>query len=74
VVWSPDGILVAAGSLTGKVTIWGVGGESAGQQVLAIEPFDQLQPIGGLAWSPDGETLAVGSWDGTLILWDITQP
>ena len=78
VVFSPDGSILASGSMA-FVLLWDV---SAPESPILIDmPLgfrdDHEQHsdlITGLAFSPDGEMLASGSWDNTIILWDISVP
>ncbi len=63
--YSPDGTLLAAGLLDGRLRIF----------ELAIEQFFDLpghqDAITDMAFSPDGEVLLAGSDDCTISLWDI---
>jgi WD40 repeat protein/transcriptional regulator with XRE-family HTH domain len=67
VVFSPDGKLLASGSVDGTIILWNV---ESGQPVG--EPLRKhTGVVSGLAFSPDGKLLASSSQDGTIILWDV---
>lgn len=67
VVWSPDGHLIAATLLDGRIVLWGEDGVERGQMQVGREP------VRGLAFSPDSARLASGSGsDGCVRLWDLT--
>ncbi|WP_020134911.1 WD40 repeat domain-containing protein [Streptomyces sp. 351MFTsu5.1] len=72
--FSPDGSRLAAGDMTGRVTLWD-GGLRHRLAVLPNTfrlPFgNQLEAVSALALSPDGRTLAVGGDGGGLQLWDM---
>ncbi|ORX38718.1 WD40-repeat-containing domain protein [Kockovaella imperatae] len=68
VALSPDGKLVAAGSLDTMVRVWNV---QTGQQVERLK--GHKDSVYSVAFSPDGKTLVSGSLDRTLRVWDLTQ-
>ncbi|BEI79920.1 hypothetical protein CcaverHIS002_0104490 [Cutaneotrichosporon cavernicola] len=68
VALSPDGKLVAAGSLDTMVRVWNV---QTGQQVERLK--GHKDSVYSVAFSPDGKSLVSGSLDRTLRVWDVTQ-
>jgi WD40 repeat protein len=62
--WSPDGSMLAAGSLGGDVRVYAAGGERIDAPVA--NHFGVLC----LGWSGDGARLAVGGQDGTATVWE----
>ncbi|MEN6369119.1 MAG: C1 family peptidase [Thermotogota bacterium] len=66
VAFSPDGSILAEGSLDGVVTLL---------STANWEPMGKLYghsgPVVSVAFSPDGRSLAGGSQDGTISLWDL---
>lgn len=65
--FSPDGSLLAAGSIDGRVRLW-----NAGSGALQATLQGHTSIVGSLDFSPDGKTLATASWDGTARLWDLS--
>jgi|SRR5262245_11090446 len=65
VAFSPDGKIVAAGTVTGIIKIWDA---QTGKEQRVLAQHSDL--VNSLAYSPDGLTLASGSHDETIILWD----
>lgn len=72
--FSPDGSRLAAGDMTGRVTLW----DGDLRHRVTTLPNTFRPPIGpppeavsALAISPDGRTLAVGGSNGGLQLWDV---
>lgn len=65
VAYSPDGSLVASGSMDGSVSIW-----DAATGALKATVTGNKDCISGLAFSPDGATLVTASWDGSVRTWD----
>ncbi|KAL7423517.1 general transcription repressor [Cryptotrichosporon argae] len=68
VALSPDGKLVAAGSLDTMVRVWNV---HTGQQVERLK--GHKDSVYSVAFSPDGKCLVSGSLDRTLRVWDLSQ-
>jgi WD40 repeat protein/transcriptional regulator with XRE-family HTH domain len=64
VAFSPDGALLAAGSIDGEVGLWQV---ADGQQVALFAAH--AGPVNSLSWNPDGRSLASAGSDGLLYLW-----
>jgi WD40 repeat protein len=62
--WSPDGRLLATGSLDSTVRIW----EAADNTLTAI--LEHPAAISDLAWAPDGRQLATAVQDGDIRVWD----
>lgn len=63
--WSPDGLILAAGSSRGTVGLW-----DTGSGVLLRMLSGHAGPVMSLAWSREGRILASGSSDKTLRVWD----
>ncbi|MET7718523.1 hypothetical protein [Streptomyces sp. NPDC005407] len=73
---SESGRHLAAGDLSGRVTMW----DGRGGHRLAVLPGTfsgtrggEPEPVTGLQFSPDGRTLAVAGGKGTLQLWDVAS-
>ncbi|WP_105968152.1 nSTAND1 domain-containing NTPase [Streptomyces geranii] len=72
--FAPDGSRLAAGDVSGRVTLWdGDLEHRAGvlRNVFPTAAGDMVEQMSALALSPDGRTLAVGGDAGTLQLWDL---
>ncbi|CAD6580986.1 MAG: proteinral transcription repressor, partial [Tremellales sp. Tagirdzhanova-0007] len=67
VALSPDGKLVAAGSLDTMARVWNV---TTGQQVERLK--GHKDSVYSVAFSPDGKCLVSGSLDRTLRVWDLS--
>ncbi len=65
--FSPDGGLLAAGSVDGTLCLW----DTATEQLLQTAPSASW--IGALAFSPSGDWLASGGYDRHVHLWDPTN-
>jgi len=66
--WSPDGMQIATGSVTGDVQIW-----DAASGALVKTLRGHTQEIMTVAWSPEGASIASGSPDGSVRIWDATR-
>jgi len=64
--FSPDGRMLAVGTLDGEVYLWKV---ASGQRLHVLQSHSG--PVYDVAFSPDGGMLASGSADGTVVLWDV---
>ncbi len=62
--WSPEGTLVAAGSLAGDAVVL----DGASGRVLTTLPTHEMGVL-SLGWSHDGAHLAVGGQDGVAGIW-----
>lgn len=68
VAFSPDGALVASGSVDNSVRMWQVNG-GALLHTLRGHPF----PVRAVRFSPSGALLATGSTDGIIRLWSVAD-
>lgn len=65
-VFSGDGDRLAAGTLSGAVTVWDVATASTIAKIYAAKCA-----VSTLAFSPDGRLLATGSDDGAVRVWEV---
>jgi WD40 repeat protein len=65
VAFTPDGQLLACGSLDGAVTVWDV---AMGKVKAALEGHAAVTSV---AFDGSGQLLAAGGLDGTVRLWDV---
>jgi len=66
--FSPDGKLLATGSLDGTTRIWDA---STGQELQQLA--GHTDGVMDIAFHPSGEHLASASMDGTIRIWNISQ-
>jgi WD40 repeat protein len=67
VAFSPDGTLLASGSVDATVILFDAGAYQAIGQPLA----GHAGAVSSIAFSPDGKRLASGGYDANVILWDL---
>ena len=63
VAWSPDGKLIASGSLR-EVQVWNA---NQGRKVSSYRSHEGW--VRAVAWSPDGKRIASASHDKTVQVW-----
>ena len=74
VAFSPDGALLAVGTLDGKIRLWNAHKLSDGQKSRALRALDEHDAgVTGVAFSPDGTLLASASHDSTVRLWGVRK-
>jgi len=66
VAFSPDGSLLASGSLDSTIKLWDVR-----SRTLVVTLEGHSYAVSSIAFSPDGSLLASGSGDKTVKLWDV---
>ena len=60
IAWSPDGRMLAGGSVNGTVSMWDV---TTGEELAVLEGHTghaRTLVVNSVAWSPDGRTVARG--------------
>jgi hypothetical protein len=68
VAFSPDGRLLASGSLDATIKLWEV---ASGREVRTLS--GHTGGVTSVAFSPDGRLLASGSLDATIKLWEVAS-
>ena len=68
VAWSPDGSMLAFGSVDWNARIWHT---SSGSLKYTLR--GHASAVSSVAWSPDGSLLATGSADGTVRVWQVAR-
>lgn len=69
--FSPDGRLLAAGTLRGKIYVWDL--YAASLLHLLEDPDGRIDEVHDVCFSPDSKTLVTSTCCGLLILWDINK-
>jgi WD40 repeat protein len=64
VAFAPHEPILAAGSETGTVQLWGLPGN---KPLVSLNA--RTGPVFSVAFSPDGQTLAAGGFNGTTSAW-----
>jgi WD40 repeat protein len=68
VAFSPDGNILASGSISGEIILWD---EATHERLGDPLKGHSGANVNSVAFSPDGNTLASGGDDGTVVLWDV---
>jgi WD40 repeat protein len=70
IAWSPDGSVLAAGSLDEKVRLWN---PDTGKIVRSFgnSTFNEL--INSISWSPDSTQLACASSSSNVLVWNLNE-
>ncbi len=63
--FSPDGMILAGGTLSGTIELWDV---ATGRELKTIKGNS---PVSSITFSPDGKTLAGGGEDGFVRFWEV---
>ena len=67
--FSPDGKLLAVGSINGGLEIWDLKTRTLSRRIAG-----HVQSVLSVKFSPDGKLLASGGPDEFIIIWDLTRP
>jgi WD40 repeat protein len=71
VAFSPDGMLLAAGTTEGAICLWEITPAGASNEYYRFKAHEI--GVESVAFSPDGKALASGGWDHQVKLWDLSQ-
>jgi WD40 repeat protein len=66
VAFSPDGKIIASGSVDGTVNLWE---RTTGKKIRALK--GRLSQVRSIIFSPNGQILAAANYDGTINFWDL---
>jgi WD40 repeat protein len=69
--FSPDGKLLEAGDLGGRVTVWNAG--TLAQRFQVGLPESERAPVFTAAFSPDGKLIATGDANGKVAFWNASD-
>jgi WD40 repeat protein len=77
IAFSPDGTLLASGSMDGAIRLWEVAGgkerrKLEGHGVPGLKGIEEAG-VFSVAFSPGGRFLVSGSQDGTALVWDVDE-
>ena len=67
VSWSPDGRLIAAGTLDGTIHVWDLESDSG---VPSVTMTAHSGTVSALEWTPDSTSLITTGHDGKIKIWD----
>ena len=69
--WSPDGVLLATGTLFGEVRLWDANSGVLLRTLADLTKLSESTNIITLAFSPDGKLLAAGTSLFEIKIWDV---
>jgi WD40 repeat protein len=70
IAWSPDGSVLAAGSLDKKCRLWN---PDTGKVVRSFGNSTFNDHINSISWSPDGAQLACASSSSDVLVWNLSE-
>ena len=66
VQFSPDGKLIASGTVDGSVKLWN---RATGKEIRSLN--GHLSQVNHIRFSQDGQRIAAANYDGTIALWEV---